>query len=300
MKIGVAGNKLVAGYVLNCIEDERIQIVPLDCDFKKYIPIVSGFYRRLNYYTALQDVDAVFWCSPETWTARALRTAHKLGKKTIVYWIGTDVLLARKKAITCPDSNLLDLQFACSPRLVEELAAIGQHAELLYTPTDLPESVIPMPEQHAVLLNIPDTRADFYGAGPIKRLIAEHPNIRFIMTRSQDSSRYPFKNVDFRGMLDREGMDQAFSDASIVIRYPKHDGMALSIVEAMAKGRDVICNQPVPHTILVETYEELSAALEQLTSKPPAINWAAHNYALKEFSRERCSEELWSYLKTIS
>lgn len=299
MRIGISGNEGIARRVLDCLSDDSFEVICLDRGPRFYIPKISGLYQMIRFFLMLPSVDIVFLCSPQIWSFFAIDVAHMFGKKTIVYWIGTDVLLASTGDLRLPNAGSVDLNLACSQQLIHELREIGVDAQLLYTPTDLSEMPVAMPEAHAVLLNIPDDRAEFYGAEPITRLIKEHPHIHFIMTRSEDQSRYPFPNVDFRGMLDRKGMERAFEDSSICIRFPKHDGMALSIVEAMSKGRCVICNQPVPHTVYANTYDELCNALEALTSTPPKLNLEAHQYAAREFSRSRCTELLQHYLKMI-
>lgn len=298
MIVGIAGNCTVAHCVLDCIDGRNINVVDVHDASACPTRLFSKLIEVLKFFVRLLRVDVLFICYPVRWTSLAIWMAKLMKKKVVLYWIGTDVLNLLDGKIRIDNANNADLVLACSNQLVSELIELGITAHLLYTPTDLDERIVPMPNEHAVLLNIPDSRKEFYGYETICKLIEDYPDTRFIITRSNDPSLYPFPNVEFRGMLDRDGMEKVFADTSICIRYPKHDGMALSIVEAMAKGRTVICNQPVPFTLLARTYDELSQALDRALSTPPSINFRAHDYALEEFSRNKCRNTLADYFHT--
>jgi glycosyltransferase involved in cell wall biosynthesis len=191
------------------------------------------------------------------------------------------------------------LNLASGQHLADELEEAGIAACALCTPTNLPENVARMPEEHAVLLNIPDSRAEFYGYETLKKVIEAFPDTLFYITRSESPEMYDYPNVVFAGMLNRKEMDRVFDKISIAIRFPEHDGMALSVVESMIKGKTVICNYPVPHTVQANTFEELCEALSSLLSHPVEINRKAHEYAVKNFGANHISAEFKRYLKNL-
>lgn len=300
MIVGNAGNTALGRLVLDTLDSDEYLSYSLEPSKPWPIPKIGSLRRLLFGRIRMRKVDVVLYVGPENLTTRILlKWAKKCGKKTIVLWVGTDVWNRLNGKVPVPRHDLVDLNLACSKQLIDELATLDVKAKLLYVPTDLPEQTVPMPSEHAVLLNVPDNRAEFYGYPYLIRLIQDFPDTKFIVTRTETPEWYDFPNVDFRGMLSREDMDTAMGDCSVVIRYPVHDGMALSIIEAMAKGREVICNQPVPFTHFADSYESMREALLSIIERPPKLNVAAHEYALEEFSREKCRRAMESYLKDL-
>lgn len=299
IKIGVVGGifGLFAARTLNsnifCVKD----LNPLRM---WNIPKTSGIQLLRSVYHGLPDVDVLMWTSPVGWAVdRAFARAKRLGKRTIAYWIGTDVYKCLNGIEKLPNLDNIDMHLAVGERLIKELAELGISARNLFPGTAISNEYANLPQDHAVLVNIPDSRAQFYGYDNIIRLIKDYPNTRFIVTRSEKPSLYDFSNVDFRGLLPPEEMERVFDEVTIVLRIPEHDSIGASLKDGLAKGKQVICNYDFPCTHLATTYKELCKQLEMIISKPPILNTEGHDYVMRELSEERTRELLTDYMNEL-
>lgn len=300
-KIGMMGTTTIGKLVLSTLDMSKYEYVDMDyTGHLARINKVSVLVRLAHYLKMLGGVDAVMFVYPERrCTNIAMKLARARGKKTILYWIGSDVYERLRGEAPMPEEKHIDLHLAVGRRLVDELGQLGACAKSLYAPSDLPQEIAPMPSEHAVLVNIPDHRSSFYGYETIIRLIRDFPHLKFIVVRSETPGRYNYANVDFRGILSREQMDKAFADTSICIRFPEHDSVGLTVIEAMIKGKEVICNYPVPYTHEAHSYRELYDALTAIITKPVKQNIDAHAFATREFGREKCAEDFSRYLEEL-
>lgn len=203
------------------------------------------------------------------------RIAKLAGNKIVYFWIGSDAhyLLEgkypKRELEYCAKVNL---HLADGESLRDELAEVGIDAQVAYIVPSLEIQASAMPEEHAVLLNIPDHRTDFYNLPLILEVVRGFPALRFVAVRSEKPELYNEDNIDFRGTVPYEDMEQIYNDVSIVLRFPVHDSLSLVSMEAIARGKQVISRFPFPTSIQVRSKDEIIAALRELIETPPQLN----------------------------
>lgn len=213
-----------------------------------------------------------------------------LGKKIIIHWIGTDVLIARKKYLDTGkiiNSDIINL--AVSEDLCKELRSIGVNSEYVpIVPPCIPYPPAPeMPESHAVLAYLPEGREDFYGWQQIKFLAGRFPNIPFYIVANDglEVKNIP-SNIKFKGSLPHSELEKLYSQISILLRLTEHDGLPVMMLEAQGMGRKVIHynNFPFVMSPADRSDQALLELFSKLVSTPPKLDIAAKEYVDKTFS----------------
>ena len=285
--------------------------------------VAAGLLRRSGleaavWRTAPDDVPAVLrWNRTLRWAfhflrpsfraARALHVAgatasttllwlvHRLGKRIILHWVGSDVLQLQRSA--AGDGKRLRFcrkvaaaHFADSPELVAELAEMGIRAEVFRL---LPETVeprdVPMPEKPAVLSYWSPERRTFYGGEIVDALADEFADVTFYIVGSDGAGEPQHPNMRYLCRL--ESLEEVYRDVSVLIRMPEHDSLSAMVLEMLGRGRWVIYNKPFPHTELATNLAEARKALWRCLSQP-GKNEAGQAYVREHFSPQAEAERI--------
>lgn len=221
-----------------------------------------------------------------------LALATFLKKKIILHWIGTDVLLtteAYRKSGKIINANYPHINLACAIHLKDELAQIGIQAEYVpIFPTDISFELLPLPDNHAVLSYIPETRAEFYGIRELRYLAEKFPHIDFhIVANNGQSDTKPLPNLFYHGFLSWEELRDIYKRCTILFRYTKHDGLPVMLIEALGLGRQAIFSFEFPyvHTPRANNLEDLEDLFSQLISLPPEVNHEGSKYVNSHFTK---------------
>lgn len=241
-----------------------------------------GKYLRWFAFAIKNDVLCLVYIDKAQ--LRVARFARMMGKKVIFFWIGTDVWHLAKGDLAYKD--VAHAHVADGSALVNELAECGVEASSVLFVPKIDMSLGTMPREHAIMLNIPDDRLEFYNYPLALELIKDFPDTKFVVVRSNNPSLYEAPNVDFRGSVPMEEMDAIYDDVSIIWRYPEHDSLSLVSMEALAKGKYVLSRFPFPCATTIETFDDGEAALRELLSTKPQCNLEGHEYAASYFTQE--------------
>jgi len=227
---------------------------------------------------------------------RALAILHALGARIICHWIGSDyrMLAARSRVGRCWTLGLLSTLRAThlsdSPELSADLAALGLHSEVVRLVPRLTEaSVMPLPEQPAALAYWSNEQADFYGRPLVYALARRFPRVpfRIVGPNSRDASAPP--NVEFLGF--QRDMDSVYRNVSILVRVLPHDSISAMVLEALARGRDVIYSREFPHTRRAGDEAAAASAMEaHVAEYRPNVDGA--RYVAEHFSPQRWARQL--------
>lgn len=259
--------------------------------------------RLLEFAIRVSKADVLIQVYIDRHAAWKTRLASHLGKRVILYWIGTDLYNALNgvdtdivlQAAECASVNL-----SCGPLAMSELDALGVKATNYIVPPKLDTAIAKMPERHAVLLSIPDGREHFYGYDALRRLIDDYPNVLFHVVRNSKRELWDAKNVVFWGVLDAARMQSVFDEVSIVIRYPKHDSTSTILMEAAIKGKRMISRNPFPDAWLAKSYKELRDSLDKALDEPVEPHMDIREKALIRFDRRRGGESLAQIIKGVA
>lgn len=221
---------------------------------------------------------------------RLLSLAKKLNKKIIIHWIGSDVIRERERQERGGEKiNQGVINLAVTQQLCEELAALDICSYYVpIVPSSFPLSNIPpMPSSHGVMSYIPKGHEDFYGWQEVKKIAEAHLNIPFyIVANDGDGLGNVSENVIFKGYLPHSELIDLFEEISVLIRYTKHDGLPVMLLEAQALGRTVIYRFDLPHVI--KPKDDSVCALDEVFSSvllsSPEMNMAAKAYVDENFN----------------
>jgi len=230
---------------------------------------------------------------------RTVQTLKKAGKKIIVHWIGTDSYNAttniKSKFIAKRYKGLADIHLA-NPRLVDELDSIG------IKPIPLPLPVFrifepkPLPHETRVLVYLPDSRKDFFRKQVIDKVIESFPKLNFVILPYSASDYLNKSNVTSIPWAD--DMESIFSDTSIFIRLPMHDGLGHSVIEALSMGRYVIYSHEFPHCKQAVSIEQVNESLCTLITKSSPNNEGS-SYVRSEYNKDKIREQLTKIYNTL-
>lgn len=302
----IIGNKsdvpLVSNYLLRVLEDdEESQVVNMVPSTLPNNRILRRF-RRLQFFAQmLSRVDLVLITFPVANDSFYVKLARLYRKKVIYYWIGTDVMWLLDGTTPIASTRGVTLHLADGWNLVKELQEMGIVSALQYVAPPMKDlNLAKVPESHAILLSIPDTRLEFYGYDEMIRLIGAFPEVRFIVTRSERPEIWDFPNVDFRGKLTQVEMQEIYDEVSLVLRYPQHDSTPLVLIEAAIKGKSIIRRDiPFLSAVVVNNFEELSREIGRVVASPPVANTRLHEEAISTFGDEILRESLLGHLHSV-
>ena len=259
-----------------------------------YLGKTSYPARALCFAREIRDVDMVYNIYTGETFHRYAFIARMLGKKVVTHWIGTDVYNFYNGIHPYKGLGLSQIHLACSGPLARELQEKGVNSHVLpLAPFHMSMELVPMPKTHAVLAYLPEGREDFYGIGFVRQAAAHWPSLPFYVVANGKARLFPEDNIYPLGHLDTEQMEALYKKISILIRITRHDGWPMMVMEALAKGRHVICNQNLCGQIcLADTEAAALRHLEALVKSPPCVNRQGHDYAVGHFSKGRFMD-LW-------
>ncbi len=219
-----------------------------------------------------------------------------LGKKLVWHWIGTDVLwFAQRRGRmhgvrAWMARNRVAAHLADSPELAAELAAVGIAAEVCrLLPASIQAEVLPLPDRFRVLSYWWDDKCSYYGGDCLLEVARRMPEVEFLVAGAKGRGAPKLPNVRFLGRLD--SLDAVYADVSAFVRMPIHDSLSAMILESLARGRYVVCNQALPACRRATTPEELRAALEEIR-RMTAPDYQGARYVRAHFSLEREADVL--------
>jgi hypothetical protein len=230
----------------------------------------------------------------------------------VYYWIGSDVLTtvrdihsgAIRRSVF--DRAKFDMHLAESAWLAAELRGVGIHANVIRFPVAVvrTDGPLPLPERFTVLTHVPDFRFRFYGGESIYEAARALPRADFEVVAGKGTwIPGPLTNLRFHGW--QSDMAGWYRRASVVVRMVEHDGLGLTIQEALSFGRHAVYSYPLPYTHyvrfgdtagLVECLDGLMHRHDLNLLLPNKRGW---EYAVREFNEAKDTKMLTSYLEHL-
>jgi len=273
---------------------ERLQVQLKQFDAKNKYYRLDTYYSRKDRIKALfllPFVDVVFSINGTVQRSRVFDLAFRLKKKVVMTWVGTDVLKAAqtREPIATYKTNAVHL---CEVNWIqEELSAQGIRAEILNFAVFERTFSLNIPgAPFTVLSYIPGNRAEFYGIRAFVELAQSFPEIQFLIAGATKEELFelPF-NIKALGWV--EDMNAVFSKSHVCVRYPEHDGLSNFILEAMARGKEVLYKYDYPHCHFVPDVSDMKTLLKKLHQTFQAGEWKFNENAAEfvklEFGREK-------------
>lgn len=215
--------------------------------------------------------------------------ARLLGKKVIMHWIGTDVYncIHNSDSIVCYTGNIHHL--AGSPLLHEELKSVGIASDIIpIIPFGIHLDLMNMPERHEALVYLPEGKEEFYRADLIRELAVRNPQVKFHIVANAGYEPLRLENVIFHGRLEIDEMNKLYHEISILVRLPEHDGLSMMVIEALAKGKQVLYKYKHPFVYTPEKFEpgSIDAEFKKILAEEPVVNVQGHEYILEHYNED--------------
>ena len=246
-----------------------------------------------------------------TWRGRGVDTLWRTVRaanpsvRVVYYWIGSDVYRTLKDAGAGHTTGALaeaakhDCHIAGAPWLVEELETVGIQARYIPHPARLPtvDPAPSLPIRFSVLAYIPAGRFDFYGGRELLEAASCMPTVTFrVMGSAAPSGAVSPPNVVWLGWRP-DAIDPLVA-SSVYVRPILHDGLSITVREALSLGRHVVYTYPIPHVHLVPYGDapKLVDALQQLQADSESdhlpLNAPGRRWVIDEFDPGRNSRTL--------
>lgn len=263
--------------------------------------VLDTYYSKWDKLKALfliPRVDVIFSINGTLQTSKVIDLAFKKNKKVIFNWVGTDVQLATEavKNNTFIDQFKSQAVHLCEVDWIkEELGEIGVIAEVQnfavfekhFKKVDFSST------QMNVLTYIANGRPEFYGIQILNKLAKEFPDVTFNVAGLENYEGLE-KNINLLGWV--EDMSIYFDQAQICLRYAEHDGLSNFILEALARGKHVLYNQPFNHCNFTSSFNELKENMKKLQDDFKngnlEYNIEGANFVNENFNRKAIFEPL--------
>jgi len=303
IKISVCGDKTVIDVVRESLNTDKFEI--LHSENIKKADIIYWIYGKgpsiRKYF--------LFW----------------LKKDPIIinHWIGTDVIGEMEKnqlhsrygirtflqdcivRWKMHKGGLINL--AAAPWLVDELSKVHIDATYLPITTIDTKKLGKVDIQHVKDIDffsyVPLRSFDFYGGYKIINLAERWQEYTFLIICS-DQHQIPLdfiekmpKNVTVSPRVERSTLLEFFQRSKFFIRYTQHDGISLSVLEALYFNLQVVWTYDFPYTRKIETQEKLSDSIPSLV-KSWHPNYEGHTYVNENFTIEKWRENFLEIIQS--
>jgi hypothetical protein len=175
-----------------------------------------------------------------------LRAAKAHGMKVIDMFVGTDILWLKSRPPYEWATHVAsaDLVLADAPHLVDELKEVNIDAMILRTVPAYNPGPLKLKDKKHVLVYMPTGRHDFYLLPWIVALAERTPEQTYHMVASEgpemDIACPP--NIEWHGFVEGEDKDALWEKCWLNVRFAQHDGIGMTALEMLQRGRLVITN----------------------------------------------------------
>lgn len=281
--IGVMGSNQIQ-HIIPLLEKEY-KVINLQENWNRKATNISKLARFLK---EINDVDIVYnvFTSPYFW--KKARIANYFGKKVVTHWIGTDARYTDEGKVDFTKLSYIDIHLSCFQAITDQLARHEIKTVIIpIVPFNLTFDLASMPKKHSVLIYMPKGVEQDYGYTVICGIFALFPNLEFNIVANDDKSKFSaYPNVKVLGRLTLDEMEKLYNKISIVIRIHVNDGLSMSVLEALAKGKKVIWNYEFPFCLPGRTKNEIAMSLRKILTEDLKKDVEAHNFIAKEYSQE--------------
>lgn len=281
IKIGVMGTKQIQ-HIIPILEKEY-EVINLEELLQNNVKFISA----IKWFRAMLKVDYIYnvYTSEHIWKKALL--CKLFGKKIITHWIGTDAYNAIKLKKKYR-YKFIDFHFACFESIQDELKCIDINSVVLpIFPYKMDLSLSKMPDIHACLIYMPAGKEEFYGFNVLKKIFSEFGKLKFYIVANDNKDFFSdFPNVEVLGELSIEEMNEIYNRISIVIRLPKHDGLSMSVIEALGKGKIVLWNYHYPYVNYVENENDIIRCINHVLETKPIVNIKEHEFISLTFNAD--------------
>jgi glycosyltransferase involved in cell wall biosynthesis len=295
--IAILGSKIPVERLVTRLKSKNIDAV-----------MITSSLHDLKFKKKIKTHEIIHFIGSPTVTIHGIITLLRFklwGKKIVVSWRGSDVMIANNHPIFKKSSrflqSLIDSNNSLSVNLQKELDSIKVRTKLQPNPTFTQiYELKDLPKTKKIVVYLPDKMEyqwDFYQGEKIKKIIKDFPEVEFLII-GNSGKRFDEKNVKCFEWV--EDMEKIYESIIGVIRIPKHDGLSNVILEATSMGRTVIASSiQFPFCKIANSYEELVFHLKEIIDNP-TLNIEGSRYVHDNFDEEVLLDQLIEMYKTLN
>jgi glycosyltransferase involved in cell wall biosynthesis len=217
--------------------------------------------------------------------------------KTIMHWIGSDLLALRKlsrddlERYTSWLKAIIDVHLVEAPHTYKELFDLtGIKAKIVPLPSARMYDIKPFPKEPTIAVYQPPSPFNemLYQTKLMEQVAAKMPDVKFIFYGKHEPQKGK-KNISYRTFnMDPKGYEKLIEDSSLLLRITYHDGLPLSVGEFASAGRHIVTNVPIPHVRHISgtvTVEGLVETIRVALKDGPNVEGA--KYYTKLFDQDK-------------
>ncbi|AKB71736.1 hypothetical protein MSMAC_1846 [Methanosarcina mazei C16] len=275
---------------------------------KKTLSEIEGF--EIREFRDSKNSPITYWISGAPSLFRNISFWLSNHQLLIMHWIGTDVLyftgVKKEKGLNLKFYNYIKsiiiryktqkkqiIHLAGAPWLADELSEAGIRSRYFPITTIDPTKLI-NPNNHNekeidFISYVPLRDFEFYGGNVIIRLANKYKNYKFliihpdVITLEEDHiSKYP-SNVNVLPKVDFKTMQELYSKSKFFLRFTEHDGLSLSVLEALYFKLQVLWTYSFPHVYHIKNNDILIESLPDIVNEWRP-NDEGHEYVLNNYS----------------
>ena len=182
------------------------------------------------------------------------------------WWVGTDVSLLAQGKTAAPARDAAH-NWAVSPWLVDELGRLDVAARMMPILPTWEARALPLSAEPIVLAYAPEGREGQYRWQDILAVAEALPDVQFRAFRRSAPAARP--NVTCLPLAPHSAMPEEYARARAILRLTTHDGLSVSVLEAMCLGRHVVWSHPFPFCHYATTVDAAATALRNVLSDVP-------------------------------
>jgi len=295
IKIGVTGSNQIQHLIP--VLEEKYKVI----NIQKHIDGKPRYIAALIFIWYVLKIDVLYNVFSDPYFLNKAKISSLLGKKVITHWIGTDVRVAVEGKTNINGYKKLDSNVVCFKALQEDLKELGLQANIIpITPFNLHFDICDMPQEHACLIYMPTGCENYYGFEEISRVFPQFPNLKFYIVANNDKEKFSaYPNVEVLGRLTLKEMEDIYNKISFIIRIHISDGLSMSVLEAMAKGKKIIWNCEYPFAYPGKTTEEICVGVKDILKTKPEPDVAAHDFIASEYTKENFLRDFDKEIKRV-
>lgn len=268
----------------------------------------TGFLSRLSLYIGVLRCHLVYSVSGSIGIkgTNVFDFALALKKKVIMHWVGTDVLeaISTVKAGKFKAHYIKNITHYCEVDWIqEELKQVGIMASIVpFASIDDKISIDSVfPKTFSILTYMNMGRENFYGIDKIIQLANEFPDVTIKIAGISEYTKQLPTNIVLLGWID--DMASLYADSVLYLRLPEHDGLAFSVLEALANGCYVGYSYPMENTFYIKSFEDLKELVADLkaTFKSGRLhaNYEGKKMISSSYSKDNVLGNLASKVKVL-
>lgn len=260
MKVIIVGLPLFAKRLAENLDrfDPSSRYIHLDTYYSKWDKLRAVFHLR--------SADCIVSINGTLSKSALFDRAFKRGIPVIMNWVGSDVSIAAALVKTgkhIEQYRSQAIHFCEVDWIRDELAEAGIRAEIVnFAAFDKQFEAKPLVgERLQVLSYISESKAKFYGIESYLGLARQFPEADFTIVGATGEAYKPLpENVKALGWV--ENMDKIFEQAHVCVRFPEHDGLSTFVLEALARGKQVLYKYPFEQCMYCPDEETLGKGME--------------------------------------